>query len=112
MIRRQDCGGDVLGRRRLHPFCRGSGHADLNERKKSVYSRPVMQGLDGEALDSEVPRQGISNHLEFLEEVGLIASIRRGKDKILEFVGADQREEGVARLDNLTENDIETENVE
>lgn len=32
-----------------------------------------MQGLDGEALDSEVPRQGISNHLEFLEEVGLIA---------------------------------------
>lgn len=62
--------------------------------------------------DVDMSRQGVSNHLEVLEEAGLIASTRRGKYKVLEFAGADQIEEVIAWLDSLAENDTDTETEE
>ena len=59
--------------------------------------------------DIDMSRQGVSNHLEVLEEAGLIASTRRGKYKVLEFAGGDQIEAAAAWLDRLAENDPDTE---
>ena len=60
----------------------------------------------------DMSRQGISNHLEVLEEAGLIASTRRGKYKVMEFAGGDQIEEVIAWLESLAENDIDTKTEE
>lgn len=62
--------------------------------------------------DVDMTRQGVSNHLEVLEEAGLIASTRRGKYKVLEFAGADHVEEVIAWLDGLAENETDTETEE
>lgn len=59
--------------------------------------------------DIDMTRQGVSNHLEVLEEAGLIASNHRGKYKVLEFTGADQIKSAAAWLDRLAENDTDTE---
>lgn len=59
--------------------------------------------------DIDMSRQGVSNHLEVLEDAGLIASTRRGKYKVMEFAGTDQIEEVIAWLASLAENDIDTE---
>lgn len=57
----------------------------------------------------DMSRQGVSNHLEVLEEAGLIASTRRGKYKVLEFAGTDQIKAVATWLDHLAENDTDTE---
>jgi DNA-binding transcriptional ArsR family regulator len=57
----------------------------------------------------DMTRQGVSSHLEVLEEAGLIASTRRGKYKVLEFAGADRVRAVAAWLDRLAENDAGTE---
>lgn len=59
--------------------------------------------------DVDMSRQGVSNHLEVLEEAGLVASTRRGKYKVLEFAGADQTKAAAAWLDRLAENNTNTE---
>ncbi|UTF52594.1 ArsR/SmtB family transcription factor [Natronosalvus rutilus] len=59
--------------------------------------------------DIDMSRQGVSNHLEVLEEAGLIASSRRGKYKVLEFAGADQIEAVATWLDRLAEKNTDTE---
>lgn len=62
--------------------------------------------------DVDMTRQGVSKHLDVLEESGLITTTRRGKYKVMEFAGTDQIEEARAWLDSLAENDIETETEE
>ncbi|WP_254532080.1 ArsR/SmtB family transcription factor [Natrinema gelatinilyticum] len=62
--------------------------------------------------DVDMSRQGVSNHLEVLEEAGLVASTRQGKYKVLEFAGADRIKTIIAWLDSLAENDIDTETEE
>ena len=59
--------------------------------------------------DVDMTRQGVSNHLEVLEEAGLVASTRRGKYRVLEFIGTDQIDAAAVWLDSLTENDSHTE---
>ena len=59
--------------------------------------------------DIDMSRQGVSNHLEVLEEAGLIASTRRGKYKVLEFAGADHIMAAAAWVDRLTEHNADTE---
>lgn len=67
-----------------------------------LYTRLIMEH------DVDMSRQGVSNHLDVLEEAELIASTRRGKYKVLEFAGADQIQEAIAWLDSLAVNDIDT----
>lgn len=59
--------------------------------------------------DVDMSRQGVSNHLEVLEEAGLITSTRRGRTKVMEFSGADHIKAATAWMDRLTENDTDTE---
>ena len=62
--------------------------------------------------DVDMSRQGVSNHLEVLEEAELVTSTRRGKYRILEFAGADRIRAVIAWLESLAENNINTENEE
>lgn len=62
--------------------------------------------------DVDMSRQGVSNHLEVLEEAGLVASTRRGKYKVLAFAGADRITVVIDWLESLTKNHINTETVE
>ena len=59
--------------------------------------------------DVDMSRQGVSNHLEVLEEAGLIASTRRGKYRVLAFAGGDHIEATAAWLDRLARNETDTE---
>ncbi len=59
--------------------------------------------------DVDMSRQGVSKHLDILEEAGLIASTRRGKYKVLEFAGEGHIKAAAAWLNRLAENDTETE---
>lgn len=58
--------------------------------------------------DVDMTRQGVSKHLEVLEEAGLIASTRRGKYRVMEFAGADRVRAVATWLDRLAENDTDT----
>lgn len=59
--------------------------------------------------DVDMTRQGVSNHLEVLEEAGLVASTHRGKYRILAFAGSERIDAATAWLERLTENDTDTE---
>ncbi|WP_247001527.1 ArsR/SmtB family transcription factor [Halosolutus gelatinilyticus] len=59
--------------------------------------------------DVDMSRQGVSKHLDVLEEAGLITSTRRGRTKVLEFAGTDHLKAAAAWMDRLTENDTDTE---
>jgi DNA-binding transcriptional ArsR family regulator len=59
--------------------------------------------------DVDMSRQGVSKHLEVLEEAGLVTSTRRGRTKVLEFAGEDHITAAAAWLDRLAENDTDTE---
>ena len=67
-----------------------------------LYTRLIMDH------DVDMSRQGVSNHLEVLEEAGLITSTRRGKYKVLEFAGRRQIDATVAWLDELVQSDTDT----
>lgn len=59
--------------------------------------------------DVDMTRQGVSKHLEVLEEAGLIASSRRGKYKVMEFAGADSVRAAADWMEWLLENDERTD---
>lgn len=59
--------------------------------------------------DIDMSRQGVTNHLEVLEEAGLIASNRRGKYKVIEFAGTDRIEATAAWFDRLATKHTDTE---
>ncbi|WP_049972697.1 ArsR/SmtB family transcription factor [Haladaptatus cibarius] len=59
--------------------------------------------------DVDMSRQGVSKHLEVLEEAGLVTSTRRGRTKVMEFGGADHVKAAAAWMHRLTENDTNTE---
>ena len=62
--------------------------------------------------DVDMSRQGVSNHLEVLEEAGLIVSTRQGKFKVMEFAGADNINAVIGWLESLTGNTIDTKTEE
>ncbi|WP_227357132.1 ArsR/SmtB family transcription factor [Haladaptatus salinisoli] len=57
--------------------------------------------------DVDMSRQGVSKHLDVLEEAGLVTSMRRGRTKVMEFAGNDQIKEAAAWMDRLTESDTD-----
>lgn len=59
--------------------------------------------------DVEMTRQGVSKHLDVLEETGLITSSRRGKYKVMEFTGTDRVQAAATWLEHLGESDTDTE---
>ena len=67
-----------------------------------LYTRLVMDH------DVDMSRQGVSNHLEILEEAGLVTSTRRGKYKVLEFAGTTQIDAAAAWLNELVQSDTDT----
>lgn len=62
--------------------------------------------------DVDMSRQGVSNHLDVLEEAGLVTSSRQGRYKVMEFGGTDRIDEVIAWLETLTEDPNDTETAE
>ena len=57
--------------------------------------------------DIDMTRQGVSKHLNILEEAELVTSNRRGKYKLMSFTGADRIQAATAWLERLSEKDTE-----
>ena len=62
--------------------------------------------------DVDMSRQGVSNHLEVLEEAELIGSQRRGKYKVLEFTGTDRIMEIIDWLESLAGHSTDSDTME
>lgn len=59
--------------------------------------------------DVDMTRQGVSKHLDVLEEAGLITSTRRGRQKVVAFAGVDQLQAAAAWLNRLAERPTDTD---
>lgn len=59
--------------------------------------------------DVDMTRQGVSKHLDVLEEASLVTTTRRGKYKLMAFTGTERVEAAVDWLERLGETDTETD---
>ena len=58
--------------------------------------------------DIDMTRQGVSKHLDILEEAALVTTTRRGKYKLMSFTGAERVQSAAAWLERLSESGTET----
>lgn len=57
--------------------------------------------------DVDMTRQGVSKHLDVLEDAGLVTSTRRGRYKLMALAGTDRLQAAADWLARLAETDTE-----